>query len=260
MGTLGDYAAERELLGSPGEACFETTHRALPRRARVRIARDRASGVRLMREACILEALRHPGLPRVFEIGVEAGLPWIADELLDGDPLSAPFALELLPDILRDTCTILAHCHRRGVIHDGIWIDAFVRAPERGFPLCLANWGRARLGDPIEGLDDVHALGMAVYAALPGTAPLGMISLVDAMVAPNAADRPSAAEVAAEASRLGEVAGGFEDPEIEDVILLTDLSRDLPAPMSITTKPKWTPAPAMGFETQPGVPIAILKR
>ena len=229
----------------------------------MRIARDRAAGVRLMREACILEALKHPGLPRVFEIGVEAGLPWIADELLDGAPLSAPFAIEQLAGIMRDSCLILAHCHRRGVIHDGIWIDAFVRAPERGFPLCLANWRRARLGDPVEGLDDVHALGMAVYAALPGTAPLGILSLVDAMLAPNAADRPSAAEVAVEASRLGEVAGGFEDPEIEDVILLTDLSRDLPTPMaapvSIPTKPKWTPAPAMGFETQPGVPIAILK-
>jgi len=43
------------------------------------------------------------------------------------------------------------------------------------------------------------------------------------------------------------------------VILLTDLSRELPVPVSIPTKPKWTPAPAMGFETQPGVPIAILK-
>jgi hypothetical protein len=225
----------------------------------VRVARDRAAGVRLMREACILEALKHPGLPRVFEIGVEAGLPWIADELLDGAPLVAPFGVEHLAAILRDSCLILAHCHRRGVIHDGIWIDAFVRAPERGFPLCLTNWRRARLGDPAEGRADVHALGMAVYAALPGTASFGILSLVDAMLAPKPADRPSAAEVAVEAARLGEVAVGFEDPEIEDVILLTDLSRDLPAAVSIPTKPKWTPAPAMGFETQPGVPIAILK-
>jgi hypothetical protein len=253
VGELGDYAVDGELYGPPGESCFETTHRALPRRARVRIGHDRAAGVALMREACILEAVRHPGLPRVFEIGVDNGLPWIADELVQGEPLAGPLALGLLPGILRDACAILAQCHRRGVIHDGIWIDAFVRAPERGFPLCLVNWRRARVGDPEEGRDDVYALGMAIYAALPDSAPLGLMNLIGQMLD----ERPTAEEVANEATRLGEVAGGFEDPDIEEVILLTDLSRD-PAPLTIPTKPKWTPAPAMAM-TPSGSPIALLK-
>lgn len=251
VGTLGDYAVDRELPAVPGESCFETTHRVLPRRARLRVARDRDAGVRLMREACILEALRHPGVPRIFEIGVADGMPWIADELLTGEPLAAPIAVEQIVLVIRDACTILAHLHRRGVIHDGIWLDAFVRSDEQG--LCLTNWTRARLGDPDQGQADVHALGTAIYAALPGSAPLGVVELVDRMVQPDPGFRPSAAEVAREAARLADVAGGFDDPEIEEVILLTDISRE---PIA---KPKWTPAPAMTIPMT-GAPIALLKQ
>jgi hypothetical protein len=258
VGTLGDYAVDREVPGSPGETCTETTHRLLPRRARLRVARDRDAGIRLMREACILEALRHPGVPRVFEIGVADGLPWIADELVIGEPLAAPIPVEQIVLVIRDACTILSHLHRRGVVHDGIWLDAFVRTEDRG--MCLTNWTRARLDDPDQGKHDVHAVGTAIYAALPGSAPLGVVELVDRMVDPDPVRRPGAAEVAAEAARLADVAGGFDDPEIEEVILLTDISRDPPASFG---KPKWTPAPAMTIPAGPpttGSPIALLKQ
>jgi len=253
--TLGDYAVDRELPASPGETCAEATHRVLPRRARLRIAQHRDAGIRLMREACILEALRHSGVPRVFEIGVTDGLPWIADELVLGTPLAAPIPVEQVVLVIRDACAILAHLHRRGVVHDGIWLDAFVRTDDRG--MCLTNWTRARLGEPEDGKADVHALGTAIYAALPGSAPLGVVELVDRMVAPDTARRPSAAEVAQEAARLAEVAGGFDDPEIEEVILLTDLSRD---PVPAISKPKWTPAPALAIPVEGRAPIAILKQ
>jgi serine/threonine protein kinase len=252
VGTLGDYAVDREVPGIPGETCVEATHRVLPRRARLRVARDREAGIRLMREACILEALRHPGVPRVFEIGVADGMPWIADELVIGEPLAAPIAVEQIVLVIRDACTILAHLHRRGVIHDGIWLDAFVRTQDRG--MCLTNWTRARLDDPDQGKADVHALGTAIYAALPGSAPLGVVELVDRMVAPDPDRRPGASEVVQEAARLAEVAGGFDDPEIEEVILLTDISRE---PIA---KPKWTPAPAMTIPPTTGSPIALLKQ
>jgi hypothetical protein len=123
---------------------------------------------------------------------------------------------------------------------------------------CASRTGRARPDDPDQGKADIHALGTAIYAALPGSAPLGVVELVDRMVAPDPARRPGAAEVAAEAARLAEVAGGFDDPEIEEVILLTDISRE---PIA---KPKWTPAPAMTSppmgQAMTGSPIALLKQ
>lgn len=264
VGTLGDYAVDRELPSIPGETCAEATHRMLPRRARLRIAHHREAGIRLMREACILEALRHPGVPRVYEIGVTDGLPWIADELVTGAPLAAPIAVEQLVLVIRDACSILAHLHRRGVIHDGIWLDAFVRSEDRGDrAMCLTNFTRARLGEPEEGKADVHALGTAIYAALPGSAPLGVVELVDRMVHPDTRRRPSAAEVAQEAARLAEVAGGFDDPEIEEVILLTDLSREsIPATAAPPQlgKPKWTPAPALAIPPEVSTVIGLLKQ
>lgn len=220
MGTIADYAVDRELPGPRGELGFETTHRMLPRRARVRIATDRDAGMRLMREAAIREALGHPGVPRVFEVGVSDGMPWIADELVTGDVIAAPIAAEQLALIVRDTATILAHCHRRGVIHDGIWIDALVQAPARGFPICLDNWTRARIGEPDEGRSDIYSLGLAISVSLPATAPRGFLELVDRMLQPDPADRPDAIALAATAQRLAHGAGGFDDPDIEEVILL----------------------------------------
>lgn len=225
---------DRELPGPAGELGFETTHRMLPRRARLRVAVDRDAGLRLMREAAIREALGHPGVPRVYEVGVADGMPWIADELIAGELVTAPIAAEQLALVVRDAATILAHLHRRGVIHDGIWLDAFVRTPERGFPLCLDNWTRARLADPIEGRADVYALGLAISVSLPASAPRGMLELVDRMLQPDPAERPDAAGLAVAAQRLAEGAGGFDDPEIEEVILLTSNRRWTPAlPLTI---------------------------
>lgn len=244
MGTVGDYAVDRELPGPPGELGFETTHRMLPRRARMRVALDRDSGIRLMREAAIREALGHPGVPRVYEVGVTDGMPWIADELISGEVLTGPIAAEQLALVIRDAATILSHLHRRGVIHDGIWLDAFVRTPERGFPLCLDNWTRARLAPPSEGRADVYALGLAISVSLPPSAPRGILDLVDRMLQPDPANRPDAAELAAAAQRLAEGAGGFDDPEIEEVVILSN--------------PRWTPAPPLTIPPN-AAPLALLK-
>ncbi|MEO8552871.1 MAG: hypothetical protein ABI678_22990 [Kofleriaceae bacterium] len=246
---------DRELPGLAGELGFETTHRMLPRRARASVALDRDSGIRLMREAAIREALGHPGVPRVYEVGVADGMPWIADELVTGEVLSGPIAPEQLAVVVRDAATILAHLHRRGVIHDGIWLDAFVHTPERGFPLCLDNWTRARIADPSEGRADIYALGLAISVSLPPTAPRGMLELVDRMLQPDPAARLDAAELASAAHRLAEGAGGFDDPEIEEVILLTDRASDPPA----MSNRRWTPAPP---HTLPPMtpPIALMKQ
>jgi hypothetical protein len=261
---IGDYTIDRELSTVPGQACYEATHVVLPRRARITVARDRAAGIRVLREACILEALRHPGVPRMFDCGTLAGqFPWIATELVRGEALPATPTTTELAALTRDVAAILAHAHRRGVVHDGLWLDSIVRDPERGFPICLREWSRARCGDPAEGASDVRALGLAIYAAMPVHASTPLASLIDEMLAPAPHDRPTAAEVRDAADRIVELPMTGEYPAIEEVQLVVDLSRELPLPPPIA-KPRWTPplgsATPRSPTTQQGVAIGILKR
>ena len=79
---IGDYVIDRDL-----DDGYMATHVLLPRRVRLDVMHPTFAGlrpvaVRMMREACILEALRHAGVPRVFEVGViaeaQTSRPWIA--------------------------------------------------------------------------------------------------------------------------------------------------------------------------------------
>jgi hypothetical protein len=261
MGQIGDYSIDLELAAVPGEAAYEATHMVLPRRARVMIARDRAAAARVMREACILEALRHPGIPRVYDCGVIAdGRPWAATELVRGTPLEPTLPAAALAALVRDVATVLAYAHRRGVIHNAVWLDAIVNDSERGFPICLTSWSHARCGDPAEGAIDVRALGLAAYAAMPLCPSARLARLVDDMLAPDDDDRPSAADVASIAAGLVELA--VDDLDVEEVRLVVDLSRDLPAPPPVVpAKPRWTPPSGSERVRTPsnGVPIAVLR-
>jgi hypothetical protein len=260
MGQIGDYAIDLEVSAVPGEACYEATHLVLPRRARITIARDKAAAVRVMREACILEALRHPGLPRIYDCGTLAGCPWVAAELVRGTPLDPTLPAAVLAAVLRDVATILAYAHRRGVIHNAVWLDTIERDDTRGFPICLTRWSHARCGDPAEGAIDVRALGLAAYAAMPLCPPARLARLVDDMLVPDDADRPSAADVAAQAAGLVDLA--VDDLDVEEVRLVVDLSRELPAPPpALPPKARWTPpAGSERVATSNGVPIAVLRR
>src|ERR1043165_7458531 len=90
---IGDYVVEREA----GDG-YEAVHVLLPRRVRLEVMHPTFVGlkpvaVRMMREACILEALRHPGVPRIFEVGLmndqRTNRPWVASELVDGESVAS---------------------------------------------------------------------------------------------------------------------------------------------------------------------------
>src|SRR5205085_1569563 len=86
---IGDYWIDEEVPARSSEVAYRTTHRVLPRSARVAILSPalvgcRPAEIQLMREACILEALHHSGVPRVFECGVLDRRPWIATQFIDG--------------------------------------------------------------------------------------------------------------------------------------------------------------------------------
>lgn len=226
---IGDYQLTRSLPAMmAGVLDFEAIHVLLPRRAHVRIAAHDAASA-LMRHACTLEALRHPGVPRVYELGIlDDRRPWIAYEALGGPTLAdlmlerALGPMEMLI-MLRDLAEILHHAHMRSIAHEHLRPEAISRTEDGAF--LITGWGatirsnlvRPQPGDGTNTREDIHALGammsltMAPSAAVP--IPRGVTILLERMTSGIALAQPSAAEVRAEAIRLLE--GTDDEVEIE---------------------------------------------
>lgn len=242
-GRIGDYLLDGELTAMPGERAYVASHVVLPRQARIVMPEQARPelAARVVREACILEALSHPGVPRLFECGL---LPdrqsWIAMELVDGPSLAdriAQLAIPLLDivHLVRDVADILHHAQARGIVHSNLSARTIVFRDDN--TPCLVDWGAARLHDSptapvvvrervyrapeqlqgaaIDGKADIYALGVIAHQALSRIAPTlaahqkgvanALTALVDCMLAEDPADRPSAAEVRLEALGIVEL-------------------------------------------------------
>jgi eukaryotic-like serine/threonine-protein kinase len=200
---IGNYRIDGERSRDATQVVYEGRHLVLPRRAILKVMEQThapVAAVQLLREACILEALEHPGVVRVYESGLLPDRrPWFAHERVEGatvaDLLShGPLDPAQAAALLRDLSDVLAHAHRRGVIHSSLRPHCIaVTGRARGFPLCIADWSDARthdttapppaLGAPdyaapelirgiaIDDRVDVFALGVLGYQALTGELP-----------------------------------------------------------------------------------------
>jgi serine/threonine protein kinase len=258
---ISDYLIERGLPARNTEVAYKATHRVLPRCARVVIlnpafVKVRPVELQLMREACILEALHHPGVPQVYECGMLDRRPWVAMEHIEGTTIDQaaaerPLALGDAIAVVRDAAAILSHAHQRGVVHRNLTPRSILRTPSRGFPICITEWGDASSGHsassqavlpyarfyraPELALDgradaraDIYALGAVVFEAatlvlpepvqkFPGI-PEPFHQLLASMLARFPEDRPTAAAIHGEASRLAEMFsddGPIEEVEVE---------------------------------------------
>ncbi|HEU0031213.1 MAG TPA: hypothetical protein VFQ53_11310 [Kofleriaceae bacterium] len=282
---IGDYTLVRELPARLTVLAFVAEHTMLPRAARLVVvhpafANHPAASVQMMREACIVEALAHPAVPRLYECGLTPDRrPWMAIEIIDGPTIEelaaeAPLSVGDVLAVLRDIAAILEHAHGRGVIHRGVRPDA-IAVGEHG--LQLTDWGDAVIadtlaspGEPLDGRGDIFALGVVAHQVLAPDqrrgphANAGLVALIDRMLARVPGDRPTAAEVRAEADDLIDEllfppppvlamttmpAANDDDLDVPmEEVRLVDISRDPPpVPRSI----KWTPSPIEG------VPVAI---
>ena len=70
--------------------------------------------------------LSHPNIPVVYEMGMQDGLPFIAMEYVEGEPLDKLIAsgkpLDLITklSIIEQVCAGLGHAHQKGIIHRDI--------------------------------------------------------------------------------------------------------------------------------------------
>ncbi len=219
---VGDYTLDAEHAREETGIVYPGTHALLPRKAFVKIVGgtpwSKPHAVQLLREACLLEALQHPGIPRVFECGVMADRrPWVAFQRIEGPTLSValnagPMAIGDLVALLRDVADILVHAHARGVVHTRVNAETIVRTPDRPHSVCLRGWSNARTVETTQALDareDVYALGSIAFRALTGclhnptvsatdwcpSAPAEPTALIDVMHDATPRVRPTSEEV-----------------------------------------------------------------
>jgi serine/threonine protein kinase len=230
---LGEFVIEASIGARGTGHVYKATHLVLPRRATIQVlpASDglvRNVALDLLREACIVDAVDHPGMPRIFECGLLPDRrPWIATELIEGVTVAhlletRRVAMHEVIAIVHDVADVLAESHRRGLVHCSVAPESIViPAQPRRFPLCLVDWVAARTHDStaplplvvggrytapeqasgiaVDDRSDVYALGRIardlVDAAATDDVPPMLAALLDSMVAEDRSARPSSAEV-----------------------------------------------------------------
>jgi CheY-like chemotaxis protein len=201
-GTIGRYEL-RERIGAGGfatvfKAWDKTANRAVAIKA-CTLGADMHS--RFFREAELAGGLHHPNITEIYECGMEGDTPFIVQELLGGEDLSAliarrePADLASKVTILRGVADALDYAHRSGVIHRDIK-PANVRVLE-GLAVKLMDFGIAKAlgtasnftksgvavgsvgymspeqvsGDTIDERSDIFGLGVLAYEMLAFRAP-----------------------------------------------------------------------------------------
>ncbi len=155
--------------------------------------------LRFSREAQAAGNLHHPGIVTIFDVGEEEGLPYMAQEYIEGRSLSQYIKeKQVLPvgeaiEIARQVADTLAYAHREGVVHrdikpDNILIDKDGRAVITDFGVArlssseLTRTGEVLgtphfmspeqvLGKTVDGRSDLFSLGVVLYVLLTGKRP-----------------------------------------------------------------------------------------
>lgn len=211
MDPEGRSLNERYLLGRRlGQgglgSVYEAEDRELRRRVAIKLlhgelARDADMRRRFRREGTVLQAIDHPNVVKVLDVGEAEGVLYTALELLEGETLdqriaAGPLALADLRTLARRIADGLEAAHGQGVLHGDLkpenvfllgagyddakivdfsaskvyGLDRLTRTGEAaGTPIYMAP--ELLTGGEIDARIDVYAFGVLLYHCLAAAAP-----------------------------------------------------------------------------------------
>lgn len=207
----GRYRLVRKLAAGAMGAVFEAEHQTTRRRVAVKLLHPELTADpdlhrRFRREASVLQALDHPAVVQVLDVGSDdAGRAYTVMELLEGETLydrirrDPPLTVADLAPIVDGLCSGLTAVHEHGVIHGDLKpANVFLlAADDGGVAVKLVDFGLSKvhglerltrtgeiIGTPVymapelltgEGdIDesiDTYALGVLLFEALAGYPP-----------------------------------------------------------------------------------------
>jgi serine/threonine-protein kinase len=202
------YRAEHEAINTPLALKVFTDE----------FARSAMGRNRFLREARYAATIRHPSVINVFDVGVQAGVPYVVMELLDGEDLEALLhsrgALDesAIVDLMIPIVAGLAALHESGIVHGDLKtrsIFLVYRSPREREPKLL-DFGISRAasaerlrrasgtrgvfrgsalyaspeaarGEEATALSDQYSLGVVLYECAVGVNPFAASSGTDAL-------------------------------------------------------------------------------
>ncbi|HEY7377042.1 MAG TPA: serine/threonine-protein kinase, partial [Polyangia bacterium] len=164
--TINNYRVS-ELLGEGGMgAVYLAEHPFMGRKAAIKVLRrefaeDRNLVERFMNEARAANAIRHPNIIDIIDVGrMPSGIPYLMMELLEGESLSQRIQRGNVPlheamDIILQTTSALAAAHAKGIVHRDLKPDNLYLVPDDAAPggirVKVLDFGIAKLRDDLSG-------------------------------------------------------------------------------------------------------------
>lgn len=174
----GEYLLQRLLASGGHGSVYEAEHRILGRRAAVKVLHRHLADQgemlqRFVREARVVNTIRHPNIVDVFDFGMlPDGSPYFVMELLQGRTLSqlvqerGRMSTERALAFLEPVCAALEAAHRAGVIHRDLKASNVLVVDEGERPrVKLLDFGIAKLVHPEPGQEGLTIAGQRLGTA-----------------------------------------------------------------------------------------------